>query len=96
MNEYKEIERRIRWIDARLQEISDNTDRFGQQRSIAPNAKVREAKNLADKIYETQKLIDNLEDQTAKYVYQGFLDEAEQVRREIISPAILLIEECNC
>lgn len=96
----KSVERHIRQIELCLQAINNprrcGSDYSGQPRKIAPNAKVREAKNLADKICETQKLIDQLDEPTARYVYQGFLDEAEQVRREIISPAILLVEDCNC
>ncbi len=94
-----EIERRIRWIEGRLAALGKPehcaTDRIGQPRSISPDAKVKEAKQLVEKIYEAQKLIDTIEDPTAKYVYQGYLDEAEQIRREIISPAILVIEECD-
>ncbi len=90
MSEQCEIGRRLRWIEKRLAELS-----APHERSIAPNSKVREARNIADKVLEAQKLIDLLEDPTERYVYQGFLDEAEQIRREIIAPAIIVFNECN-
>lgn len=64
------------------------------ERSIAMNAKLREARNLSDKVHEVQKLIDQLDDPTAIYVYQDQLDSIERNRRELINPTIYI--ECEC
>lgn len=86
-----EVPRKIKWIEQRLSELNN-----GHERSIAMNSKIKEAKNLVDKIHETQKLIDSLEDPTERYLYQEELDSCELARREIISPTIIAFDECNC
>lgn len=93
----KALNNKIRMIENILDNIQKPrtaaANRDGEQRGILPNAKVREAQNLSEKIFEAQKIIDRLEDPTARFVYQDALDNLETCRREIISPKILLIEE---
>lgn len=86
-----EIPRQIKWIEQRIEKL--NTQ---HERSIAMNSKIKEARALVDKVHETQKLIDQLEDPTERYLYQEELDNCEFARREIISPEVIVFDECNC
>lgn len=93
------IERKLKFLEDRIYLINNprtaGNDRNGMARNIGPTSKIKEAKNLADKVYEIQKLIDNLDDPTARYVYQDELDNLEFERRNIISPTILICEGCD-
>lgn len=62
-------------------------------RSILQNSKTKEIKNLVEKVYETQKLIDELDDPTAHYVMQDELNKLEFRRQQLICPSLCI--ECE-
>lgn len=93
------IEIRLKRI-ARILEGIDQTKRCSMNidqipRRILPNAKVRELKNLLDMIKDTQKLIEELEDMAEQSVYMSELDRYEFERRQLLFPAIVIIEDIN-
>jgi len=62
-------------------------------RTLLPNAKTRELRNLSEKIYDAQKLINELDFAEAS-IYQNDLDFLEATRRELLFPAIQIVCEC--
>jgi hypothetical protein len=85
-------------LDAKLKQIERqlwliNNPAKTPNRTLLPNAKTRELKNLSEKIFEAQKLINELEFAEAG-IYQNDLDHLEAMRRELLFPAIQILCEC--
>lgn len=62
-------------------------------RTLLPNAKVKELKALSEKIFEAQRLINELDFAEAS-LYQNDLDNLEAIRRDLLFPSIMIV--CNC
>lgn len=93
----KELERKMRWIEQRICELTSpriaRNDSQGQGRSILQNSLVKEAKNLYEKIAEAQFLINQLKDSNDQAIWQNHLNLLETARQEIVSPQMIIHEE---
>jgi hypothetical protein len=69
----RRIQSKLRLIGDILDHIND--PRRNLDRTILSTAKQKELKALSEKIHEAQKLVDNLDDPTARFIYQDELDD---------------------
>lgn len=87
----RRLDSKLRQIETMLERIINPATSMrninGQDRTILPNAKVREAKQLYEKIAEAELLLINtITDQEEFQEYQRRLNEAEKMRQIIICP----------
>lgn len=87
----RRIEVKLRQLERQL--ISINTPSKTPNRTLLQNSKTRQLKALTEMVYETQKLINELDDFTEAELYQEELDNCEMCRREALRPAITMICE---
>ncbi len=88
----RHLQAKIRMIENILEHIE--IPRRNLDRTILPNAKRKELKALSEKIHEAQVLVDNLDDPTARHVYQTEVDELENRRRDALFPSISICSNC--